>query len=70
MQEKALAEKVKQEQQEEILQQRESARQWKLIYIALGNIGALILGLIIWMVVRKIKARKSGVSLQLDMPKK
>ncbi len=70
MQEKALAEKVKQEQQEEILQQRESARKWKLIYIVLGNIGALILGLIIWMVVRKMKAKKSEISLHLDMPKK
>ncbi|WP_038183520.1 TIGR03503 family protein [Vibrio rhizosphaerae] len=68
MQERALAEKVKQEQQEAILQQRESARKWKLIYIVLGNIGALILGLVIWTIVRKRKAQK--MPLQLDMPKK
>ncbi|MDW6001603.1 TIGR03503 family protein [Vibrio mangrovi] len=70
MQEKALAEKLKREQQEEILQQRESARKWKIIYIAAGNVGIVILGLIIWLVVRKIKAKRAEMPMQLDMPKK
>ncbi|EGU40546.1 TIGR03503 family protein [Vibrio scophthalmi] len=67
-------ERIKQAQRLEeirIKQERESQRNRSLMIIALGNIVIITLGLIVWLVMRKVKAKKAAIpEMQLEIPTK
>lgn len=69
-----LEEEVKQrqiEQEKLIIQMREEATNRSIMIIAIGNVVAILLGLLIWFIMRKLKAKKARQpELQLNMPKK
>lgn len=70
MKEEAEAVQRKEEELRLLAQQREEARKMMFIYIGVGNVVVIILGLLGWMVLRKIKAKKAlQPELQLNMPK-
>lgn len=53
-----------------ILQKREDDRQRSMIIIAVGNVIAILLGLLVWFVVRKVKVKKKAQpEMQLKAPK-
>ncbi|OXX72585.1 TIGR03503 family protein [Vibrio sp. V03_P4A6T147] len=59
------------EQEQLIIQMREEATSRSIMFIVIGNIGAILIGLLAWFVMRKIKAKKAlQPELQLNMPKK
>jgi uncharacterized protein (TIGR03503 family) len=69
LQEQALERQRKLEEEQAMLRAREAARQTRLIYIGVGNVVALILGLLIWFVIRKVKAKKAALpEMQLTIP--
>lgn len=71
LQEAALAEKKKIELEQQMLEAREAARKKSMIIIAVGNVIAIILGLLIWFIVGKIRAKKAAIpEMQLAAPKK
>ncbi|MZI91644.1 TIGR03503 family protein [Vibrio sp. CAIM 722] len=71
MQEKEAAERKKIELEKAQLQARSDARKRGIMMIAIGNVVVILLALLVWFVVRKIKAKKAlQPELQLDMPKK
>jgi uncharacterized protein (TIGR03503 family) len=67
-------ERIKQQKLLEEIQlkeMREAKRTRTMILIGVGNIVALILGIGVWFVMRKLKASKQALpEMQLDMPKK
>jgi uncharacterized protein (TIGR03503 family) len=66
------AEDLKRKEQELILlaQQREQERKMMFIYIAVGNVAMIILGLAGWLIRKKIQAKKAlQPEMQLKMPK-
>ncbi|WP_367988368.1 TIGR03503 family protein [Vibrio sp. NTOU-M3] len=67
-------ERLKQQKiQEELrlLQLREEKRQRSIMFIAIGNVVAILLGLIGWFVWRKVKFKREAIpEMQLEMPKK
>ncbi|MGL4380302.1 MAG: TIGR03503 family protein [Vibrio sp.] len=68
-QEEAL--RLQQEQELRMLQMREAQRSRTIIYIMLGNLVVLVLALIGWFVLRKIKREKvQQPPMQLNMPNK
>ncbi|SBT11463.1 TIGR03503 family protein [Vibrio celticus] len=70
LQEEALAEQKRIATELMILQKREDDRQRSMIIIAVGNVVAILLGLLIWFVVRKVKAKKKALpEMQLKAPK-
>ncbi|CAK3609008.1 exported hypothetical protein [Vibrio crassostreae] len=70
LQEEALAEQKRIATELMILQKREDDRQLSMIIIAVGNVVAILLGLLIWFVVRKVKAKKKALpEMQLKAPK-
>ncbi|CAK1992912.1 TIGR03503 family protein [Vibrio crassostreae] len=70
LQEEALAEQKRIATELMILQKREDDRQRSMIIIAVGNLVAILLGLLIWFVVRKVKAKKKALpEMQLKAPK-
>ncbi len=65
--------RLQQERLEELrqIQIREEKRKKSMMIIIGGNVLAIILGLLIWFIRSKFKARKAAVpEMQLDMPKK
>ncbi|MFM2590726.1 TIGR03503 family protein [Vibrio sp. TBV020] len=55
----------------QLLQMREEKKTRTMIIIGVGNVVVLILGLVIWFVMRKLKAKKQAMpEMQLEMPKK
>ncbi|MBB1463241.1 TIGR03503 family protein [Vibrio sp. SG41-7] len=70
LQEEALAEQKRIATELMILQKREDDRQRSMIIIAIGNVVAILLGLLIWFVIRKITAKKQAQpEMQLRAPK-
>ncbi|MCK8082692.1 TIGR03503 family protein [Vibrio sp. 1CM24A] len=70
LQEEALAEQKRIATELMILQKREDDRQRSMIIIAVGNVVAILLGLLIWFVARKVKAKKKALpEMQLKAPK-
>ena len=70
LQEQALAEQKRIEAELMILQKREDDRQRSMIIIAVGNVVAILLGLLIWFVVRRVKSKRtSQPEMQLKAPK-
>lgn len=70
LQEEALAEQKRIAAEQLLLKQREEERQRSMIIIGVGNVVAILLGLLIWFVVRKIRARKQAQpEMQLSVPK-
>ncbi|MEZ9698754.1 TIGR03503 family protein [Vibrio sp. 10N.261.46.E12] len=70
LQEEALAEQKRIATELMILQKREDDRQRSMIIIAVGNVVAILLGLLIWFVVRKVTAKKKALpEMQLKAPK-
>ncbi|WP_194566319.1 TIGR03503 family protein [Vibrio anguillarum] len=69
-----MEEEIKQrrlEQEQLIIQMREEATSRSIMFIVIGNIVAIFIGLLAWFVMRKIKAKKAlQPELQLNMPKK
>ncbi|WP_194437115.1 TIGR03503 family protein [Vibrio fluminensis] len=64
-------------QQEKLLQERlikearEAQRKKSMIFIAVGNVAVVILGLLAWFIMRKLKAKREAIpEMQLEMPKK
>ncbi|WP_070968506.1 TIGR03503 family protein [Vibrio sonorensis] len=54
-----------------IIQMREEKRTKSIIAIAVGNIVIIVLGLVVWFVMRKLRAQKQAIpEMQLEMPKK
>ncbi|MEC7939514.1 MAG: TIGR03503 family protein [Pseudomonadota bacterium] len=69
-QEEALAEQKRIATEMMILKKREEDRKRSLIIIGVGNVVAIILGLLIWFVVRKVTAKKRAQpEMQLKAPK-
>lgn len=67
--EQALELQRKLEEEQALIAAREAQRQTRLIYIGAGNLLALILGLVIWFIIRKIKAKRAlQPEMQLTMP--
>ncbi|PMH25878.1 TIGR03503 family protein [Vibrio lentus] len=70
LQEEALAEQKRIATELMILQKREDDRQRSMIIIAVGNVVAILLGLLIWFVIRKVTAKKQAQpEMQLRAPK-
>ncbi|MEZ9247141.1 TIGR03503 family protein [Vibrio lentus] len=70
LQEEALAEQKRIATELMILQKREDDRQRSMIIIAMGNVVAILLGLLIWFVIRKVTAKKQAQpEMQLRAPK-
>ncbi|MFA0673839.1 TIGR03503 family protein, partial [Vibrio sp. 10N.222.51.A6] len=70
LQEEALAEQKRIAEKLMILQKREDDRQRSIMIIAVGNVAAILLGLLIWFVIRKITAKKRALpEMQLKAPK-
>ena len=70
LQEEALAEQKRIATELMILQKREDDRQRSMIIIGVGNVVAILLGLLIWFVVRKVTAKKiAQPEMQLKAPK-
>ncbi|MEZ9438093.1 TIGR03503 family protein [Vibrio atlanticus] len=70
LQEEALAEQKRIAEKLMILQKREDDRQRRIMIIAVGNVAAILLGLLIWFVIRKITAKKRALpEMQLKAPK-
>ena len=70
LQEEALAEQKRIAAELMILQKREDDRQRSMIIIAVGNVVAILLGLLIWFVIRKVTAKKKAQpEMQLKAPK-
>lgn len=70
LQEEALAEQKRIATEMMILQKREEDRQRSMIIIGVGNVVAILLGLLIWFVVRKVTAKKRAQpEMQLKAPK-
>ena len=54
----------------QVLQVREEKRSRTMTFIAVANLVIILLGLLIWFVIRKVKASKEAVpEMQLEMPK-
>jgi uncharacterized protein (TIGR03503 family) len=69
LQEQALERQRKLEEEQAMLRDREAARKARLIYIGVGNVAVLILTLLIWFVIRKIKQKKvAQPEMQLTLP--
>ncbi|CAH6882644.1 conserved exported hypothetical protein [Vibrio chagasii] len=70
LQEEALAEQKRIATEMMILKKREEDRQRSMIIIGVGNMVAILLGLLIWFVVRKVAAKKRAQpEMQLKAPK-
>ncbi|MFA0195956.1 TIGR03503 family protein [Vibrio artabrorum] len=70
LQEEALAEQKRIAAELRILQEREHERLRSIIIIVVGNVTAIVLGLLIWFVIRKVKAKKQAQpEMQLNAPK-
>ncbi|MEZ9423941.1 TIGR03503 family protein [Vibrio lentus] len=70
LQEEALAEQKRIARELMILQKREDDRQRSMFIIAIGNVVAILLGLLIWFVIRKVTAKKQAQpEMQLRAPK-
>ncbi|CAH7076898.1 conserved exported hypothetical protein [Vibrio chagasii] len=70
LQEEALAEQKRIATEMMILKKREEDRQRSMIIIGVGNMVAILLGLLIWFVVRKVTAKKRAQpEMQLKAPK-
>ncbi|CAH6878771.1 conserved exported hypothetical protein [Vibrio chagasii] len=70
LQEEALAEQKRIATEMMILKKREEDRQRSMIIIGVGNVVAILLGLLIWFVVRKVTAKKRAQpKMQLKAPK-
>ncbi|EEX93081.1 hypothetical protein VIOR3934_13947 [Vibrio orientalis CIP 102891 = ATCC 33934] len=55
----------------QLLQMREEKKTRTMIFIGVGNIVVLILGLVVWFVMGKLRAKKQAIpEMQLEMPKK
>jgi len=55
----------------QLLQMREEKKTRTMIIIGVGNIVVLILGLVVWFVLGKLRAKKQAIpEMQLEMPKK
>ncbi|MFC3022381.1 TIGR03503 family protein [Vibrio zhugei] len=71
MQEKQEAERRKKELEQAILEQRAEQRKKAIIYIIVGNVVVIVLAILIWFIVRKVRARKAMLpEMQLEVPKK
>ncbi len=71
MQEAEAEQRRRVEQAEQLKQIREERRSQYLIYIVIGNFIVIILALLGWFLVKKLKARKEVLpEMQLNMPKK
>ncbi|WP_434566114.1 TIGR03503 family protein [Vibrio chagasii] len=70
LQEEALAEQKRIATEMMILKKREEDRKRSMIIIGVGNVVAIILGLLVWFVVRKVTAKKRAQpEMQLKAPK-
>lgn len=70
LQEEALAEQKRIATEMMILKKREEDRQRSMIIIGVGNVVAILLGLLVWFVVRKVTAKKRAQpEMQLKAPK-
>ncbi|MFZ3409169.1 TIGR03503 family protein [Vibrio chagasii] len=70
LQEEALAEQKRIATEMMILKKREEDRQRSMIIIGVGNVVAILLGLLVWFVVRKVTANKRAQpEMQLKAPK-
>lgn len=71
LQEEALAEQRRIAAEKALIEKREAERTRNMIIIGVGNVVAIILGLLIWFVMRKLKAKKQMLpEMQLQAPKK
>lgn len=71
MQEEEAAQQRKIAQEKLIIQAREDARQRSMIYIIVGNIVAIVLVLVGWLIRRKMRAAKQEApEMKLNVPKK
>ncbi len=69
MHEQAVEMQRKLEEEQAMLAARAEERKSRLMYIGIGNVVALILGMVIWFVIRKIKAKRALMpEMQLHMP--
>ncbi len=58
-------------EQERIIKEREEVRMATIVMIVIGNLAIIILGLIIWIITRKLRNRKAAIpAMQLDVPPK
>ncbi|WP_299686852.1 TIGR03503 family protein [uncultured Vibrio sp.] len=70
MKAQALAEQQRIATERMILQKREQERQRSMVIIAVGNVLAILLGVLIWLVMRKVRAKKNAQpEMQLKAPK-
>ncbi|EEY98738.1 hypothetical protein VOA_002564 [Vibrio sp. RC586] len=71
IQEEEEALRLKKEQEQLMIQIREEQRSRNTMYIIIGNIVVLVLALVVWFVLRKIKMKKAAQpEMQLNLPKK
>ncbi|EDP59117.1 TIGR03503 family protein [Vibrio sp. AND4] len=66
-----IAEQRRIEMEERIIAKREAERQQSMIIIAIGNVLALILVILFWIIWTKLKAKRQAMpEMQLEVPKK
>ncbi len=71
MQQAEAEQRLKEKQDELVIQAREQQRIKQITYIVAGNLSVILLALVAWFIRRKIRARKeASPEMQLKMPKK
>ncbi|MBR9789304.1 MAG: TIGR03503 family protein [Vibrionaceae bacterium] len=65
-----LAEQHRIDMENRIIAEREAERKQSMIIIAVGNVVMLIIGILFWLIWRKLKAKREAIpEMQLQMPK-
>ncbi|EGQ8072568.1 TIGR03503 family protein [Vibrio vulnificus] len=69
--EAALAEQRRIEEEQRLLAQREADRKQAIMMIGIGNVVVILLGLVVWFVWGKLRAKRQAIpEMQLEVPKK
>lgn len=71
LQEQERIKQIKLVEEQRIQEARDEQRKMSIAIIAIGNVVIVLVGLVVWFVMRKMKAKRAAIpEMQLEMPKK